>query len=127
VATPTAVIFRGERKVLPSEQDAYVWLIDQFLRYTPDLFTNPKSGPHLCKGRRGADLFAGSNQKMNQPGKLANGWWAELCLSNDQKVRILDAVAQYADLKRGTDWEWQAQGQPTRKFIDTDELLAGLD
>jgi hypothetical protein len=64
VATPTAVIFRGEHKVLPSEQDAYVWLINQFLRYKPDLLTNSKSGPHLCKGRRGADLFAGAKQKM---------------------------------------------------------------
>jgi hypothetical protein len=63
---------------------------------------------------------------MNQPGRLPNGWWAERCLSNDDKVRILDKVAAYADLKRGTDWEWQAQGQPTRESIDTDQLLAKL-
>jgi hypothetical protein len=30
VATPTTVMFRGERKELASEQEAYVWLIEKF-------------------------------------------------------------------------------------------------
>jgi hypothetical protein len=29
-------------------------------------------------------------------------------------------------LKRGTDWDWQAENRPTREFIDTEALLAKL-
>ena len=64
---------------------------------------------------------------MHQPKRLANGWWAELCLSNDQKVRILDNVAQYVGLKRGRDWQWHAENRPTKEFIDVDALFAELD
>jgi hypothetical protein len=120
-------MFRGERKELPSEQDAYVWLIEKFLRLKPGLFTDPKSASYVCKGARGADHFATSPSNLNQPTRLANGWWAELCLSNDQKVRILDDVVQYTGLKRGRDWEWQAENRPTKEFIDTDTLFAELD
>ena len=126
VATPTTVMFRGEHKRFPSEQAAYVWLIEQFLHTKLDLLIDPTSAPYVCKGVRGSDLFAPSGYKMNQPKRLANGWCAELCLSNDQKVRILDNIAQYAGFKRGTDWEWQADGRTTREFIDVDELFAEL-
>ncbi|MHB8815490.1 MAG: hypothetical protein ACYDAE_19800 [Steroidobacteraceae bacterium] len=47
-------------------------------------------------------------------------------MSNNQKVRILDNIARYADLKRGTDWDWQAETRPTPAFIDADALLARL-
>lgn len=104
-----------------------MWLIEQFLRVNPNLFTAPESAPYLCNGRQGADYFVSTCMRMNQPKRLANSWYAELCLSNDQKVRILDNVAQYAGLKRGRDWDWQAERRPTREFIDTDALLAELD
>jgi hypothetical protein len=126
VATPTTVMCLGERKSLPAEQDAYVWLIEKFLRIKPDLFADPKSAPYVCKGGRGAAYFATCGSNMNQPMRLANGWGAELCLSNDQKVRILDNVAQYAGLKRGRDWEWQAENIPTREFIDVEALRTPL-
>jgi hypothetical protein len=127
VATPTTVMFRGERKTLPSEQDAYIFLIEKFLRIKPHLFTDRTSGPYICKGREGADHFAPFGSNMHQPKRLASRWWAETCLSNNQKVCILDNVAQFAGLKRGRDWEWQAEGRTTRAFIDVDALFAELD
>ena len=125
--TPTTVMFRGQTKVLPSEQDAYIWLVEKFLRNKPDLFTAPESAKYVCKGRQGADYFATSDVRMHQPTRLANGWYAELCLSNNGKVSILDNLAQYAGVKRGTDWEWQAHNRLTKEYIDTDAALAELE
>ena len=124
--TPTTLMLFGKRYRLPSEKSAYLRTLEAFLTMTADLLTDPKSGPCICNGRDGAPLFAPTSDYMHQPARIAKGWYAETCLSNDQKVRILDTLAQYASLKRGTDWDWQAENRPTREFIDTAALLAKL-
>jgi hypothetical protein len=121
------VLLLGERKRFPTQQDAFLGLVEKFLRIKPDLFTDPKTAPYVCSGRDGAVLFAPSAWQMNQPKRLVNGWFAETCLNNDQKVSILDNLAQYVGLKRHRDWDWQASNRPTKGFIDTDALFAELD
>lgn len=120
--TPTTLLFRFP---FPSEKDAYVRAVDIFLTICPALFTDPTSS-HVCEGRDKAILFLPAPDDMHQPAPLQNGWYAETCLSNDQKVKILDMLAQHADLKRGTDWDWQAENTPSREFIDVNTLLAKL-
>ena len=63
MATPTTVMFRGERRELRSQQGAYIWLVLQFLRIKPDLFTDPKSAPYVCKGRDGAASSGSSGRQ----------------------------------------------------------------
>ena len=125
--SPTTVRFLGQCNVLPSQQDAFLWWIEKLLRVKPDIFTNSASA-YACNGRRGGVYFALDRVKIrNKPGRLSNGVYVELCLSNNQKVYILDKLAQYAGLKRGRDWDWQAQYRPTRRFIDVSALFDDLE
>jgi len=127
--TPTIIMVRGKYMQFPSERDAYLFLVKMFIRIKPDIFTDPNSA-HVCKGRQGTIYFAPSRHDIqHQPERVANNWWANLCLSNDQKVCMLDKLAQCVGWKRGKDkdWDWRAEHRETREFIDVDALFAELD
>jgi hypothetical protein len=120
--TRTGLTFRFQ---FSSQRAAYLRAVEVFLIVNPDLFADPKSA-HVRMGRDGAILFAKTRHGMHQGRLLANGWYAETCLSNDQKVRILDSLAQRSGLKRGVDWNWEAENTSNPEFIDVDALLARL-
>jgi hypothetical protein len=126
-ANRTTVTLFGQPWEFPSQQDAFVWVVEKFLRMKADLFTDPKSA-HICRGARGDLRFARSTAGMIQPAPLANEWFAELCLSNPQKVGILDDLARCVGLKRPTDWDWRAESRRTPDDpLDVDTLFRELD
>jgi hypothetical protein len=126
-STPTTVTFRGKTKEFTSEQDAYIWLIGEFIRYEPSLFDcSPSTLKYLCKGRRGASYFATSDKALRRPHPLLNGWYAELNLGNTQKVKNLGKMAITLKLKYDGDWKWNALNRHTKKPVDVDALLAEL-
>lgn len=125
--TPTIVIFGGKRHRCPSERAAYLGALEQLLNVKPDLFTDLGSARHLRKGGRGRPLFSLSRYAMTDPARIAGGWYVETNLSNLEKVRILDNLADSAGLKRGRDWDWQAEYRENPKYLDGDALLAELE
>ena len=57
--TRTWVRFRGITDVLPSEWEAYVWLLNKFLGAVGNFFVSRNERlKDLCEGRRGAVMFA---------------------------------------------------------------------
>lgn len=120
--TPTIVMFRTKRHRFPSEKAAYLWLVEQFLRVRPELLNDP----YVPTQRIGRPLLSWSPIDTSDQVKLKIGVYVQMNLSNRQKVRYLDDLAQCAGLKRGRDWDWQAESQPTPEYIDGEALLAEL-
>ncbi len=126
-ANRTTVSVFGHAYNFRAQQNAFVFLVEKFLHIEPDLFTDPKSA-HVCTGARGDIRFARSSVGMIQPVRLANGWFAELCLSNAQKVCILDDLARCSGVKRPTDWDWRTESRERPDDpIDVDALFRELD
>jgi hypothetical protein len=48
----TTVTLFGRRKNFRSQKEAFIWLIEKWLRMKPDLFTDPKTR-HVCYGPGG--------------------------------------------------------------------------
>jgi hypothetical protein len=121
--TPTIVMFCAKRYRFSSEKAAYLWLMENFLRVRPDLLSDPA----IPKQRNGRPLLSLSPIDTPDQAKLPIGMYVQTNLSNQQKVRSLDSVAQRVGLKRGRDWEWHAHHQPTPRYIDGDALLAQFE
>jgi hypothetical protein len=125
--TPTDVYVRGERKHCISEQDAYIWTLERFLRLRPNAFRSTvRDLQYICRGRRGAVYFSAFGNQLRKPHLLSNGWHAELQISNDQKIRCLAKIAIALRLSYGKDWTWDALNRYTREPIDPDALLDEL-
>lgn len=110
---PTLVEFQGEKLLCDSAKDAYLWLIEKFLRQHPGLLEMDwsvfrrnkvtffsKSLQELFKGYTGV-----VERSMHR--KLSNGWYAKTNLSNGQKLDSLRHLAALAGLHFGRDWDWK--------------------
>jgi hypothetical protein len=125
--TRTFVRFRGVTDVLPTEWEAYVWILNRFLGAVGNFFVSKNEGlKGLCEGRRGAVIFAPSPERMNQPKQLSNGWYAETCLSEKQKDRNLYLLAQVIGVSSERDYEWHAMSGPKRAHQDVSTLKRRL-
>lgn len=121
----TTLMLFGKPHPFRSEKDAYLRAVEALLTVKPALLT--EAARHVRKDRARAPLFAPvSDPPHASAGAACHDCYAETCLNNDQKVRILDRLARYTDLKRGTDWDWQAEDRPTRGFIDTKAMVEKL-
>jgi hypothetical protein len=121
-ATPTCVSFRGAAKSFPTAKEAYVWLIEQFVKTKPELFTNVNwETEFFAKGKQ-RNYFGRAPERMfrhsphlaedrNNYERLVNGWYVNLNLSNAQKVDILFKFAAVAKLRHGDEWYWKVPGQ----------------
>ena len=125
--TRTFVRFRGVTEELPTEWEAYVWLLNRFLSAEGNFFVSKNEGlKDLCEGRRRAVVFAPSPIRMNQPKQLCNGWYAETCLNETQKDRNLYLLAQRIGVSSERDYEWHAANGPRRKHWDVNTLKSRL-
>ena len=126
--TRTSVRFRDEINVLDTEWEAYVWLLNQFLKDKGDFFIAKGAEiNYICSGGRNAPQFAPARIHMNQPKPLSNGWYAETCLNEGQKIDNLYKLSQAIGLSSERDYEWQADSRPTVKHKDVATLLKELD
>jgi len=125
--TRTFVRFRGVTDVLPTEWEAYVWLLNRFLSVVGNFFVSENEDlKDFCEGRRGAVMFAPSPNRMNQPKQLSNGWYAETCLNEKQKDGNLYLLAQLVGVSSERDYEWQAESGPKRTHLDVNTLKRRL-
>ncbi len=76
----------------------------------------------LYVGRRGAVMYAPSENGMNQPKPLANGWYTETCLNEKQKDRNLYLLAQRIGISSETDYQWHAENGPVKAHRDVSTL-----
>ena len=53
---------------------------------------------------------------------MANGWYADLNLNDDQKLTILMQLAVLARLQQEVDWDWETLA-PKRAPIDLNKLF----
>jgi hypothetical protein len=124
--TRTFVRFRGITDELPTEWQAYVWLLNRFLCAVGNFFERNHNVESVCKGRRGAVKFAPSPNRMTQPKRLSNGWYAETCLNEKEKDRNLYLLAQLIGVSAETDYEWHAMSGPKRTHLDVSTLKRRL-
>jgi|SRR5580700_1056007 hypothetical protein len=125
--TRTFVSFRGVTAELPTEWEAYVWLLNRFLSAFGNFFVSIDEGVEgLWKGRGGAIMFALSPVDMHQPKRLSNGWYAETCLNEKEKDQNLYLIAQRIGVSSERDYEWQAMSGPKRTHLDVKTLKARL-
>jgi hypothetical protein len=123
----TKVRLHDQSRLCETEKEAYVWLLDQYISEKGDFFyEQPETIRAYLSGRRGAVLFGPLRDRLNQPERLRNGWFAETCLNEQQKVRNLYLLAQALNISWERDVEWQAQGRPAIEHKDVDTLLAEL-
>jgi len=126
--TRTTVKFQDQTNVLNTEWEAYVWLLNEFLRNKGDFFIAKGAEiNYVCSGGRNAPQFAPSRFRMNQPKQLSNGWYAETCLNERQKINNLYKLAQSIGLSSESDYEWTADGRPVVQQKDVATLFKELD
>jgi hypothetical protein len=123
----TRVRFRGIAEQLPTEREAYIWLLNRFLNTAGNFFESKNQVvKNVCTGPRGSVRFARSPNRMHQPKELSNGWYAETCLNEGQKDRNLYLVAQLIGVSSERDYEWQVACGPKRTHLDVDTLKRAL-
>ena len=118
MANPTIASFRGTVKHFVSAKEAYVWMLNRFFEAKPDVFADdsldslsmPTGSKRLYFERTPQALFA-HNPRLAEDSNLycclVNGWYADVNLSNKQKLKNLVKFAKVANLERRRDWEWQ--------------------
>jgi len=141
--TPTQVMFKGEEQVFDTAKEAYIWLIEHFIRAYPKPFekinyetyfivkTDRDIKKRLYFARTREALFYGSDNQEelaendNNSVRLSNGWWANLNLSNKIKLEILSKFAACARLKMKRDWYWHVldEAPPRSEEEILDEIL----
>ena len=115
----TDAFFRGEKRTFHSSKDAYVWLLNCFMRAKPDVFSSESWDLMLIDTAGSArryfapkpdQLFTGAPHLASDPNMyvcLSNGWCANANLANPLKRKTLERFAKVSNLRRGVDWEWQ--------------------
>jgi hypothetical protein len=126
--TRTVVRFRNTTNDCATEAEAYVWLLNQFLKDKGNFFIQKSADlKAYYDGERGAALFSPTGVCMNRPVRLDNGWYAETCLNEDQKIGCLYLLAQTIGISSETDYQWQADGRQKRILSDVSTLLREIE
>ena len=124
----TIVRFREITKSFPSQAEAYVWVIDKFLRDKGDFFVAPTHDvKHAMRGGAGAVRFAPTYIGLRAPKLLFNGWYAETGINEQEKVAVLYLLAQSIGLSAERDYSWQGENRPTIVKQDVETMLKQLD
>lgn len=133
---PTAVSFRGEHREFPSQKQAYIWLVERFIANNPKPFVDLDwetvyivKGPRILYFAKSLRALFKHNPRLaddkRKHHRLTNGWYAQLYLSENQKLEILERLSAVAQLKMGVEWDWNGRGQAPGR-LDADELLREL-
>lgn len=115
--TPTVATFMKQEQSFETAKEAYIWLVQHFIRHHPQLFERIDDNTlYVAKGKR-ALYFARSLPKLFKTSpeladdksayaRLANGWYVKLKLSNKQKLDILRRMAGVSGLVEEVDWSF---------------------
>ena len=133
---PTVAMFQGEQQHLPSEKEAYLWLIECLIAHNPKPFVDLDwqtlfiaKGPRILYFAKSLRVLFRQNPDLakdkNKHSRLSNGWYAQLILNEDQKVEILERIASVSSLRMGVDWDWNGRGLAPGR-VDVDDLLREL-
>lgn len=128
-ADPINARFRGNSQKFASQIEAYVWLVNQFTASNPNMFkSNGKTDSYvrLLLGRRQgfamhfapiASLLDKKTENVtgnnSRPVQLECGWWANTVLSEPQKLRLLEDLAQHCGIK-SDEWSWEPENKTAR-------------
>jgi hypothetical protein len=103
------------------------------MRANPEPFAKPNWQTDFVRrgerrfyfARSAIELYPLSPHLAEDPNKvyqLANGWYADLNLNDDQKLTILMQLAVLARLQQEVDWDWETLA-PKRAPIDLNKLF----
>jgi hypothetical protein len=130
------VHFKTERKTFSKAKDAYIWLVENMLKFNSNM--KSRELEHLfVHGTHGGcyvaetldELFHGDSNRIANPSywhELSNGWFLNLNLNNNQKLDRLIGLAAVVGNKYNEDWSWRFEGEVIPNLNDFDELLASL-
>lgn len=136
----TTAMFKGKSEGFDFAKDAYIWLIERFIRTDPTVFTSPDHrlirvavgrGRYFF-ARRAKALFPRSPHLADTQSNfhlLTNGWFANANLDNNQKFTILIRFGDTIGLMQGRDWGFQPD-DPTEKLqanLDLYEEIQKID
>jgi hypothetical protein len=139
--TPTVARFLKDEQSFETGKAAYLWLVDRFLSYRPDVLdeylkrkalsvTSPEGRRF---GRNAKELFpAGSSRAGDTKyfSLIGSGWYVDTNLNHDDKFAALLQLASICQLSYPQDWDFRVSGGTTqlRAHQDTvrraEELLA---
>ena len=128
-ATPITVRLRDIEKRFPTAKEAYIWLVDRFSYYDPKLFDPIDWETIFVVKGRDRNYFGRTPQRMfhqsphladdrNNYHRLVNGWYVNLNLNNDEKLKILLKFAAVAKLQFDSDWSWKVDETDTDASFD---------
>jgi hypothetical protein len=130
----TEAMFRGVSQHFDSEIDAYIWLVEKFIKTNPEPFRTVNwetefiaQGPRsLYFSRSLARLFKQDSDFGINPSLyriLSNGWYTKAALNPGQKFNILLRMAAVSKLKLGEDWDWNGIGHAPSELDDLEKLF----
>jgi hypothetical protein len=115
-ARPATARFHDIERRFPTSKEAYVWLLENFVRHSPTALAAPQVSRGRTRNYFDRDpkkLFPASphlaeNQSMHA--NVGNGWYANLNLSNPEKRDLLISIARAA---RISDWAFVVEHPST--------------
>jgi hypothetical protein len=124
----TTVRFFDYNRSFGLQREAYEWLLNSFIRKRPDILEDQRKRDYISQGngRRFLDrdwknLWDKSPHLAEGHGrhhiKLSGGWYANINLSEDAKLRVLRQFAEIAGFEEGTDWSWTTGKRRTRPAV----------
>lgn len=119
----TKAMFRGQDHEFPTQKEAYTFLIDHFLRASPDVLDSAFNRKLASKKSLRRDHFARSPKELfpqavhlaaddNMFAAVSGGWFANLNLAKREKRNNLHMLAHLARLEYGKDWSWDDEPPP---------------
>lgn len=129
--TPTTAGFRGRSERFPTGKEAYLWLVEQFRFYRPNIFEEYETLHERAKstGRRFArnpeSLFPTDSKRAGDPAyysELSGGWYADTNLNHEAKFAALMQLGYLAKLEYATDWSFGVEGG-TKELADQQDSV----
>jgi hypothetical protein len=117
---PVMASFRGKQKYFQTAKEAYEWLMDCFIRDKPEVLRSEDWEKEFVAKGRGVNYFSRDLKSLfhnsphladdpNNYKRLGEGWFANLVLSNEQKLDKLHRFGAVAGYVFGKDWNWQLE------------------
>lgn len=134
----TGAVFKDKSRDFEYAKDAYIWLVGQFARTDPGIFSDQdhrllsfapgKGGECNYFARSTRVLFKRASHLAEDPTKfyrLSNGWYVNLVLNNDQKFTILTRFGGAIGVSFKKDWDF-IPDDPTAKLQARFDMFAEI-
>ncbi len=112
-ARQTRCVFQGEEVFFDSEKEGYVWFLERMIEKKSDVFDGQLFGAIVHTRRRTyfartpEALYSGTPKlasDMNNYIQLSNGWFADVNMDRNGKLKKIAQVAVCAEV---SDWMWE--------------------